>query len=130
MGALFFVVVFVFWIWCLFDCISTEASQHRNLPKIAWVIIVVLLGALGGLAWVLLGRPQGTRTRGWRPDIVNPRPPASARPPRRSIRPPAPAPEPPRPEITDRRSAELDRQLEAWEREQARKRERSDHGES
>jgi hypothetical protein len=46
------------WIYCLFEVIASEASAVRNLPKMAWLLIVVLLGPIGALAWIFLGRPR------------------------------------------------------------------------
>ncbi|WP_214409936.1 PLDc N-terminal domain-containing protein [Sphaerisporangium fuscum] len=48
-----------FWLYCLFDVITTPEEDVRNLPKLLWVLIVVLLADLGGLLWLLLGRPLG-----------------------------------------------------------------------
>src|SRR5688500_4489968 len=113
-GFLFF-VLFLFWIWALFDCISTDAARCRNLPKVVWVILVIFLPDIGALAWVLLGRPARATSRPGRTD-------SSSRPAR-----PVPVEDQPRyatsPAVTDRRSAELDQQLAEWEREQAEKRE-------
>ncbi|WP_245966539.1 PLDc N-terminal domain-containing protein [Sphaerisporangium album] len=46
-----------FWLYCLFDVITTPEGDVRNLPKLLWVLIVVLLADIGGLLWLLLGRP-------------------------------------------------------------------------
>jgi hypothetical protein len=46
------------WIYCIFEVIASEASIVRNLPKLAWLVIVVLLGPIGALAWIFLGRPR------------------------------------------------------------------------
>jgi len=116
---LLFVAMLVFWIWSLFDCISTNAAMCRNLPKLVWVILIVLFGALGTLAWLLLGRPQRSGSR-WNPTATT-----------KARRPTGPEDHSgyrARPEISDRRSAELDEQLEAWEREQ-RKQRGSERGE-
>jgi len=51
-----------FWLFCLFDVITTDQASVRNLPKILWVLVVAVLFALGGLLWILLGRPSD---RGW-----------------------------------------------------------------
>nr|WP_031169651.1 PLD nuclease N-terminal domain-containing protein [Streptosporangium roseum] len=48
-----------FWLYCLFDAITTPDEEARNLPKLLWVIIIVLLPPVGGLFWLLLGRPIG-----------------------------------------------------------------------
>jgi hypothetical protein len=47
-----------FWLYCLFDVITSPEQEVQRLPKILWVVIVVLLAALGGLLWLLLGRPR------------------------------------------------------------------------
>jgi phospholipase D-like protein len=112
-GFVFF-VLFLFWIWALFDCISTDAALCRNLPKGIWLILVIILPDIGALAWLLLGRPERAS---WRPGSSD----YSSRPAR-----PVPIEDHPRysvsPGVSDRRSAELDQQLAEWEREQAEKR--------
>jgi hypothetical protein len=50
------------WIYCIFEVIASEASVVRNLPKLAWLVIVVLLGPIGALAWIFLGRPRADGT--------------------------------------------------------------------
>ncbi|MBO3745724.1 PLDc_N domain-containing protein [Streptosporangiaceae bacterium NEAU-GS5] len=47
-----------FWLYCLFDVITTPEESVRNLPKILWLIIVIVLPDIGGIAWFLLGRPR------------------------------------------------------------------------
>ncbi|GGS82444.1 hypothetical protein GCM10010156_46390 [Planobispora rosea] len=61
MSVLLGLALLAFWLYCLFDVITTPDEQARNLPKILWVLIVVLLFAVGGLFWLLLGRPLGPR---------------------------------------------------------------------
>jgi hypothetical protein len=52
-------LVFVaLWLFCLLDVISTPEDGVRNLPKIAWVFIVILLLELGAIAWLIAGRPR------------------------------------------------------------------------
>lgn len=110
-GGLIFVGLLLFWLWALYDVITVEPSQARNLPKILWIVIVILLGpffALGAVLWVVLGRPPRTTAAAGRPAA-----------PRRTRRAPEPEPDADRHAqrvVTDRRSAELDRMLEEWER--------------
>jgi hypothetical protein len=77
LGGLFFVVSLIFWLWAIFDSITSAADRVRNLPKIAWVIIVLIFLEVGALAWLLLGRPReqtgSGRTSGFR-SIPGPRP--------------------------------------------------------
>jgi hypothetical protein len=48
----------VLWIYCIYDVITTEDAIIRHLPKVAWLLIVVLLPDLGSLLWLGLGRPR------------------------------------------------------------------------
>jgi hypothetical protein len=103
------VALFAFWIWALLDCIATDASLCRNLPKPMWIIIVLILPDIGSLIWVLLGRPDKSDWRPGSADYSAPRRPVGLEDsPRYSAT----------PSVTDRRSEELDRDLERWEREQ------------
>ena len=108
---LIFVGLLLFWFWAIYDVVTVEANQVRHLPKVMWLVVVLLLNPialdLGAVLWVLLGRPARTTTTS--------RPGAQRRPRR------APEPEPEADRhanrvVTDRRSAELDRMLEEWER--------------
>ena len=70
-GGLFGLVVLAFWIWAIFDVISTDESLVRNLPKTVWLLLVIFLSTIGALAWLLLGRPEHA---GFRPGDTAPRP--------------------------------------------------------
>jgi len=41
----------------LIDVIRTDESLVRGLPKIAWVILVVIIPLVGAIAWIAVGRP-------------------------------------------------------------------------
>jgi hypothetical protein len=56
------------WIFCIIDVITTPESACRNLPKIAWVLIVIVLAVPGAIVWLVAGRPWGVaRSRAERP---------------------------------------------------------------
>ena len=55
---LFTVVVFAVWIFTLADVAMAPGPQVRNLPKVGWVVVVLLFPVLGSAAWFVLGRPQ------------------------------------------------------------------------
>jgi Phospholipase_D-nuclease N-terminal len=59
-GGLFAFALLALWIYCIFDVIATNEGLIRNLPKIAWVLIVIFVPTIGSIAWLLLGRPQRT----------------------------------------------------------------------
>lgn len=45
-------------LYALIDCIRTDDSQIKGLPKLVWVLIVVLLWVVGPLAWIFAGRDR------------------------------------------------------------------------
>jgi hypothetical protein len=45
------------WIFCFIDVILTPDGGCRNLPKLTWVFIVLLLPDIGSIAWLVAGRP-------------------------------------------------------------------------
>lgn len=48
----------VLMIWCLVDCIQTPSSEIRNLPKLGWIVVIVVFWVIGSVAWLLAGRPK------------------------------------------------------------------------
>src|SRR6476646_955667 len=105
-GGLVFLALFLFWIWAIFDCISTDASLCRNLPKGVWLLVVLVLPDIGSIAWLLLGRPEKAHWRPGSTDYAAPRRPIGLEDhPRYSAS----------AGVTDRKSAELDEQLARWE---------------
>ena len=63
-GGLIGFALIALWLYCIFDVISTEEVLVRNLPKMAWLFIVIFLPDIGSIAWLALGRPVFA---GWRP---------------------------------------------------------------
>ena len=73
-------------VFCLVDCIQTDSVVVRNLSKTAWVILIIIVPLVGGIAWLVAGRPQAgaglrrsvpwpsTRTAGF-PEYERPAPP-------------------------------------------------------
>ncbi|HYD10919.1 MAG TPA: PLD nuclease N-terminal domain-containing protein [Acidimicrobiales bacterium] len=61
---IFGLVALGLWLYCIFDVIATEEMLVRNLPKTLWLLLVIFVPTVGGLAWLLLGRPLNA---GWRP---------------------------------------------------------------
>lgn len=57
--ALFFV-----WVYAIFDIVATEPMLARNLPKVTWLFVVILVPGVGAIAWLALGRPLNA---GWYP---------------------------------------------------------------
>lgn len=44
------------WIFCIIDVITTPEGEARNLPKMAWLFIVIILVDIGSIAWLIAGR--------------------------------------------------------------------------
>jgi hypothetical protein len=49
------------WLYCLLDAITADAASIRNLPKMAWVFIIIVLFEIGAIAWLIAGRPQSSQ---------------------------------------------------------------------
>ena len=46
------------WLYGLFDCARIEQDSVRNLPKWAWLLIIIFFGTLGAIAWLIIGKPK------------------------------------------------------------------------
>lgn len=46
-------------IYCVLSVVTTPPEQVQHLPKLAWLVLVVVLPLAGGIAWLVLGRPRG-----------------------------------------------------------------------
>jgi hypothetical protein len=57
-GLVGFLVVML-WAWGLIDVIATDADLCRHVDKAAWVILVLIVPAIGALVWIFFGRPLG-----------------------------------------------------------------------
>lgn len=55
----FGLVVLALWIFCLVDIIGSKEGEIRNLPKLWWLLIVLLFPFAGSVAWLVAGRPAG-----------------------------------------------------------------------
>ncbi|MFI9407134.1 PLDc N-terminal domain-containing protein [Nocardia sp. NPDC052316] len=45
------------WIYCLIDIITCPDAGIRHLPKVGWLIVIILLPTVGALLWLFVGRP-------------------------------------------------------------------------
>ena len=52
------VVTFALWVYCLVSAISAPSSSIRNLPRVAWIVIILFFPLIGSIAWLVAGRPQ------------------------------------------------------------------------
>jgi hypothetical protein len=58
----FGLLVLALWVFCVIDVITTNDWDVRNMPKTAWLLIVLFLPTVGSIAWLVAGRPWPART--------------------------------------------------------------------
>lgn len=58
-GGALFVVELCLVVYCVLNIITTPDDQIRNLPKLLWLVLVLFFPIVGGVAWLVAGRPQG-----------------------------------------------------------------------
>ncbi len=58
-GGVLALVEIVLLVFCVLNIITTPEGEVRNLPKLLWLLLVVVLPLVGGIAWLIAGRPQG-----------------------------------------------------------------------
>jgi hypothetical protein len=57
-GGLVGIVLLALWIYCIIDVISADETLVRNLPKIVWLLLVIILPVVGSVVWLVVGRPE------------------------------------------------------------------------
>lgn len=45
-------------IYALVDCIQTDQSKVRGIPKVFWIILIVLITYVGPIAWLIAGKER------------------------------------------------------------------------
>jgi hypothetical protein len=91
----------------LIDIITRDQSQVRHLPKMMWIIIVILIPLIGSILWFAVGREWGATSGA-----------GVALPVRRARQAPMPAPQlySQGALSTEEQLAELDREIEFYEK--------------
>lgn len=51
------ILIFGLWLFCVIDCVTTDEGDCRNLPKVGWLLLVLLFPLVGSIAWLVAGRP-------------------------------------------------------------------------
>ncbi|MGH9018007.1 MAG: PLD nuclease N-terminal domain-containing protein [Acidimicrobiales bacterium] len=57
-GGIIGIAFLILWLYCIYDVITTDDAIIRHLPKMVWLILVIVLPDIGSLLWLALGRPQ------------------------------------------------------------------------
>lgn len=50
-------ITLALWVYCLIDIITCPEAGIRHLPKMGWLIVVILIPTVGALLWLFAGRP-------------------------------------------------------------------------
>ena len=58
-----FVVEAIILVFCLIDAIMADETRIRNLPKWAWILLIIIIPLVGGIAWLVAGRPANSVSR-------------------------------------------------------------------
>lgn len=108
MLAVFPVILLAAMVIALIDIIMRDDWQVRHLPKFGWILLVVLLPLIGTLLWFMLGREYGgaSATEGIGSLMAQRGSQGS-----RSQMPPSS-----RPSTTEQQLADLDREIEYYQR--------------
>jgi hypothetical protein len=56
---LLIVVPLAITIYAVIDAIQTEQTRVRHLPKLIWIVLILLFTPIGGIAWLVAGRQRG-----------------------------------------------------------------------
>jgi Phospholipase_D-nuclease N-terminal len=57
----FGLIMFALWLFCIIDVITTDESRIRHLPKLLWLLIVLLIPDVGSIVWLVAGHTWESR---------------------------------------------------------------------
>lgn len=67
----FYVLPLMFSLYCLVHAITTRDEDVRNLPKVAWILLILFFPVIGSIAWLAAGQPQNDRPRAYERPATN-----------------------------------------------------------
>jgi len=70
---LLFLVPLAITIYAVIEAIQTEESRVKHLPKLIWIMLILIGAPVGGVAWLVTGRQRGPQNG--RPRTNRPSPP-------------------------------------------------------
>ena len=59
---LLFLIPIALTIYAVIDAIQTEDSKVQYLPKLVWLVLILLFTPIGAIVWLITGRQHGPRT--------------------------------------------------------------------
>ncbi|MFE5795317.1 PLD nuclease N-terminal domain-containing protein [Streptomyces sp. NPDC056503] len=58
--ALMFILPLALTIYAFIDCLNTPEDEVKHLPKVVWVIIILLFWVVGPIVWLFAGKTRRT----------------------------------------------------------------------
>ncbi|WP_329279869.1 PLD nuclease N-terminal domain-containing protein [Streptomyces sp. NBC_00691] len=62
--ALMFILPLALLIYAFIDCLNTPEDEVRHLPKVIWVIVILLFPIVGSVGWIFAGKERHRTVRG------------------------------------------------------------------
>lgn len=56
-----FLLILGLTVYALIDCVRADDSDVKGLPKIVWVLLIVLVTPVGPIVWLVAGRDRNPR---------------------------------------------------------------------
>ncbi|MFE9259012.1 PLD nuclease N-terminal domain-containing protein [Streptomyces sp. NPDC006879] len=53
-----FLLILALTIYAFIDCLNTSEEEVKHLPKVAWVIIILLFSIVGPVVWLVAGKQR------------------------------------------------------------------------
>jgi hypothetical protein len=44
-------------VYAVVDCVQTQDDRVRNMPKLLWLLLILLFPIVGPISWLIAGRP-------------------------------------------------------------------------
>ncbi|MER7624328.1 PLD nuclease N-terminal domain-containing protein [Streptomyces sp. NPDC126503] len=65
--ALMFILPLALLIYAFIDCLNTPEDETKHLPKVIWVIVILLFPVVGSVGWIATGKQRRPRPArgGW-----------------------------------------------------------------
>ncbi|MEU9408269.1 PLD nuclease N-terminal domain-containing protein [Streptomyces sp. NPDC048281] len=55
-----YLTVVALYVYALIDCVNTPSARIRTLPKVGWLVIMILFPLVGAVVWRNLGKRPAT----------------------------------------------------------------------
>jgi hypothetical protein len=54
-----FLIELALLVYCVIDVVQTPDAEVRILPKVGWILLILLIPLIGSIAWLVAGRARG-----------------------------------------------------------------------